>query len=186
MKMIYKHLKNNNFTLAIDTIETNSEHPLQVPPHIKNQKKIKEWINSRHLIKTLWPDLKLSRNSYGAPEIQNGAISISHTDKYVAVIKTKNKAAIDIEKIRSKALKLSKKFMNQQELQKFSNELNATICWSAKECLFKIHQKGKIDFCEDLKVELIEKDFVICYLFDQRIKLNYEKFDDHILLYYYE
>lgn len=186
MKTIFKHIKNSSFTLVVDTIDTNIEHQLQVPTNIKNQKKIIEWINSRQLIKTLWPELNLNRNIYGAPEIQNGAISISHTEKYIAVIKTKNKAAIDIEKVRPKALKLSKKFMNQQELIKFNDELNATICWSAKECLFKIHQKGNINFCDDLKVELIKKDFVICFLFEKRIKLNYKKFDDHVLLYYYE
>ena len=56
MKTIFKHIKNSSFTLVVDTIDTNIEHQLQVPTNIKNQKKIIEWINSRQLIKTLWPE----------------------------------------------------------------------------------------------------------------------------------
>lgn len=186
MKTIFKHLKNKEFSLAIDLIDPNISHQLVVPTNIKKQKKIDEWINSRQLIKTLWPNSNLSYNIHGAPQIDNGAISISHSNKYVGVIKSVNRAAIDIEEVRTKALKLSSKFMNEEETLKFKDKQNATICWSAKECMFKIHQRGNVDFCKDLRVESIEKDFVICYMFDQYIKLNFEKFDNHILVYYYD
>ena len=76
--------------------------------------------------------------------------------------------------------------MNEIEKAKFNNELYATICWCAKECMFKLHQKGKIDFKKDLKIKSIDKDFVTCYLFDKLLKLNYKKFDNHILVYYYD
>lgn len=186
MKTIFKHLKNKEFSLAIDLIDPNISHQLVVPNYIKNQKKIDEWINTRQLIKSLWPQLNVSHNKYGAPQVEKRAISISHTNKYVGVILSQKKAAIDIEQIRPKALKLSSKFMSNQETLKFKDQESASICWSAKECMFKIHQVGNVDFIKDLRVEAIEKDFVICYMFDQCIKLNFEKFDDHVLVYYYE
>ena len=45
MKTIFKHLKNKEFSLAIDLIDPNISHQLVVPNDIKNQKKIDEWIN---------------------------------------------------------------------------------------------------------------------------------------------
>lgn len=186
MKTIFKYIQNKEFSLAIDIIDPNISHQLTVPLKIKNQKKIDEWINSRQLIKNLWPSLVLSHNKYGAPQVNKGAISISHTSKYVGVIKSKKSAAIDIEEIGPKALELNSKFMNKKETVKFNDNQSATICWSAKECMFKMHQIGSVNFRKDLRVHSIKKDFVICYMFNQRIKLNFEKFDNHVLLYYYE
>jgi phosphopantetheinyl transferase len=186
MKTIFKKIKNNSFTLAIDVIDTKLNHHLKPPENLKNENKIIEWVNSRQLIKNIWPDLILSYNKYGAPQTQKEAISISHTKKYVSVIVSEKKASIDIEKIQSKILKISPKFMNDMELIKFSSEINATICWCAKECMFKLFQKGKIDFKKDLKVKSIEKDLVTCSLFNQNLQLNYKIFDNHVLVYYYD
>ena len=58
--------------------------------------------------------------------------------------------------------------------------------WCAKECLYKIHQKGKLIFNEDLKIHNISKNQIECSLLNRQYLLNYEKFKEHWLVYYFD
>ena len=78
-------------------------------------------------------------------------ISISHTQKFIAIIISASPVGIDIEKIDERALNTAPKFINLNVHKNLTNE-SATLIWSAKECLFKLHQKGDLNYIEDLSV----------------------------------
>lgn len=73
----------------------------------------------------------------GSPYMDNGPfVSISHTDGYAAVILSRdNEVGIDIEVRSSRALKLVTRFESEGEF--YTNSDSATLCWSAKESVFK-------------------------------------------------
>jgi hypothetical protein len=58
--------------------------------------------------------------------------------------------------------------------------------WSVKECLFKIYKKGGLTFSTDLAVNNIKECHVECFIFEQKYTLNYEKFEEHWLVYYFD
>ncbi|MGC6428044.1 MAG: 4'-phosphopantetheinyl transferase family protein [Flavobacteriales bacterium] len=186
MKSIVKQIKSPQFSVVIASIEQDLIYDDQIPFHITNFKKKIEWINTRLLLRNFFPKNELHYNKYGAPEINSKAISISHTNNYTSFIVAKKKAAIDIEKISDRTLGLVTKFLNLKEQEKFNTPIETTICWSAKECLYKLHQKGNLNFIKDLEVKFIEQNFVLCRLYKQEIKLHLQKFADHVLVYYYE
>lgn len=186
MKTILRHIDNTQFTLAVGPIQQGLKCNKIVPSHIVHPNKKTEWINTRLLIDRFFPNLSINYNQYGAPQSDKKAISISHCNEFTSFIVSNKKAAIDIEKISDKPLKIAHKFLSLEEQKKWHTPTTSTICWSAKECLFKLHQKGQLNFSQDLKIKSIEEKIVVCSIFNYEIKLFLEKFNDHILVYYYE
>ena len=88
-----------------------------------NNKKFKETVASRMVIKSLCPLLKLNyfgthNNNSGKPFLikNNVNISISHSYPYaVGLINKKKECGIDIEKISKRVLKINPKFLNKYE-----------------------------------------------------------------------
>ena len=72
-------------------------------------------------------------------------ISISHSKKLVAIIVSELKTGIDIEIISERVLKVKNKFLSYSDNIDESQE-DLTIAWSTKECIFKWHQKGNLNF----------------------------------------
>ena len=79
------------------------------------------------LLKKIRPNISIHYNSFGAPKTNTMEnISISHTNEKVAIIISKYKVGLDIEKISSRVLKVSEKFiqsgiylsLNQKEKSK--------------------------------------------------------------------
>ena len=78
-------------------------------------------------------------------------ISISHTDGYAAVIlNRKGRAGVDIEVRSPRALKLVERF--ESEGASYSDPDSATLCWSAKESVFKLVGKKVADFRETMHI----------------------------------
>ena len=81
-------------------------------PKFKKKERIKEFLSCRLLLNEIAPNTLITYNKYGAPEINtDDFISISHSNNMSAIIISKKRVGLDIEKISEKALKLSSKFM---------------------------------------------------------------------------
>ena len=127
-----------------------------IPENIKSNKRRKEWVCSRLLLKHLAPDTSLIYNEHGAPNLSDKtAVSISHSGIYCSILVSKEAAAIDIELISTKAERLNDKFLSKQEQELITTSEIYTLIWCAKESLFKIHQEGNIIFKEDLIIKKI-------------------------------
>jgi len=152
-----------------------------------NSKRQKEVLSSQKIIEIVYPKDRLEYDKHGAPQLSNGkAVSISHSNGLIALLIGKQSAAIDLEMISEKALKISPKFLSKEELALAKDAEHATLLWSAKECLFKIYKKGGLTFSKDLAIHSITKSQIECSLFEQKFTLHYEKLSTHWLVYYFD
>ena len=158
-----------------------------IPENIKSNKRKKEWICSRLLLKHVAPNTSISYNQYGAPTLSDeSTVSISHSHDYCAILVSKKTAALDIEFISTKADRLKDQFITKQEEELITKSEISTLIWCAKECLFKIHQQGNLIFKEDLIIKNIEENSIYTSLKKIAYTLHFEKFENHFLVYYFE
>ena len=129
--------------------------------------------------------LIISYNQFGAPKLNDGRkISISHSSDLIAVIISEKKAAVDIEKISNKPLKILHKFISNND-SILDNKMEATLAWSAKEAIYKLHQRGEIDFKKDIiiqKIDTIKKQIHTTFQ-KKNLVLNFQKINNHFLVY---
>ena len=154
--------------------------------HYSSKKRKKEHLTTRLLLNKICPNRSIIYNEYGAPELDNGKnISISHSKELVTIIVSQQQSGIDIEKISEKALKISSKFVSKNKRKLLTNE-KATLIWCAKEAIYKLHQKGNIDFIKDIKItdfEIEEKGKLKAKFKSEILILNYQKIHNHYLVY---
>jgi phosphopantetheinyl transferase len=152
---------------------------------IKSQKRKLEILAVRALLKEMCGNVKLSYNKFGAPVLDNNnKISISHSKQLVAIILSELKTGIDIEIISKRILKIKDKFISKYDNIDESQE-DLTIAWSTKECIFKWHQKGNLNFKDDILIKKINHSSkTIEVFFDENLFiLNFLKINNHILVY---
>ena len=154
--------------------------------HYSSKKRKKEHLTTRLLINKICPNRSIIYNEHGAPELDDSNnISISHSKELVTVIVSQQKVGIDIEKISGKALRISSKFISKNNKQLLTSE-KATLIWCAKEAIYKLHQKGNIDFIKDIKItdfEIEEKGILNAKFKSEILILNYQKIHNHYLVY---
>ena len=154
--------------------------------NFKTEKRKKDFLVSRLLLNELEPNQQISYNSNGAPEISNGKhISISHSKNLVAIIICDKKVGLDIEYISEKPLRLSPKFITNISQQDLTKE-KATLIWCCKEAVFKWYQKGGVDFIKDIIIPeftVKEKEIITIQFKNKELNLNYQKINNHYLVY---
>ena len=188
---IVQKIKKDNYQIAIWEINKSLNELIQLSDNIdiskfRNEKRKREIISTKLLLNELLPNASISYNTYGAPEIGNdNFISISHSSKLIAIIISKKKVGLDIEKISEKPLRLSSKFISRNQHSPLSKE-KATLIWCCKEAIYKWHQKRKIDFIADIKINpftIKDEDKLIAKFKSQKLTLHYKKIDAHFLVY---
>ncbi len=162
----------------------------------KSESRKREWLTVRNALKLLIPGANGSSIYYdgnGKPQIiADGFISISHTQEYIAVLKSNiSEIGVDIEFIHPRIEKLSQKFLSDDEKLAVSDENKIEklhVIWGAKEVLYKIHSIGGIDFKKDLSVHPFDyhvngelKASILKKGFKQDYKISYEKTDQCML-----
>lgn len=192
MGLLIKKEIDENTLLAIWSMQESLEAlqkmiPQEKKSHFNNLKRNKEWFATRVLLKEISPKSKITYTKYGSPRISDSKyISISHTKKLIAIIIGKNKTAIDIEEISNKTLSIFSKFSLKNNHPNLTKE-SATLIWCAKECVVKIHEKGGINLKRDILIKPFSalKEGVLYAAFnDVNYKLNYEKINNHYLVYF--
>lgn len=152
----------------------------------KNEKRKKEFLSSRLLLEQLNPNAIITYNDFGAPELDSGKyISISHSKEMVAIIISEQKVGLDIEQISEKALRLAAKFISAKNQSNLTKE-KATLIWCCKEAIFKWHQTGGVDFIKDIIIPsfiLEEKGQIKIQFKNKELNLNYQKINNHYLVY---
>ena len=152
----------------------------------------------RALLNTMFDEkVYLSHHDNGKPYIENDAtnISITHTNKYVAVILHPTEdVGIDIESLDRDFSAVEKKALSEDEIDDLDDEKRneqLAIYWCAKEAIFKRMSVYNVDFAEQIEVErfrpkgegeleasFIDKDDDEEEDFD----LEYMTFDRHVLV----
>tara|TARA_B100000287_G_C20472486_1_gene717824 strand:+ start:163 stop:741 length:579 start_codon:yes stop_codon:yes gene_type:complete len=153
--------------------------------NIASNKRKKEYITVRLLLKNVLPNAQISYNEYGGPELdQNKHISISHSKGLTAIMIADMPIGIDIEKISAKSLKISGKFILEKSHLPLTKE-KTTLIWCCKEAIYKLHVTGKIDF-KDILIDpfTIQNAGTIQAKFkDITYSLTYKRISNHFLVY---
>ena len=160
---------------------------IRVNDDIKSEKRVKEWICIRLILQKIAPNCTLYYDRYGAPLLTNGnAVSISHSKNFCTVLISDQQAAVDIEEINDKAYKTKGKYASAEEEKMITKSEVATLIWSAKECLYKIHKKGMLTFKTDLAIKKIKKSTLFTSLKGMPYTLHFEKIDNYYIVYYHD
>lgn len=142
--------------------ETFFRAAVSIEPEVHHPHKRLQHFAGRFLLVELFPELPVneirimnSRKPYipGNPYY----FSISHCGDHAAAIVSKREhVGIDIEQIQPKVGKIAHKFLASREAafmspqQKLSHQ---TVCWSAKEAVYKWYGLGGLDFRANMQLQ---------------------------------
>ena len=199
----------NNATVAVWQI-TETEEELRVLSStpademeeisfIKSESLRKQRLAVRALLNELFEDkVYLAHHDNGKPYIENNSINISitHNEKYVAVILDRDdEVGIDIESLDRDFSVVEKKALSEDEiddLEEDREEKNEqlAIYWCAKEAIFKTMSQYNVDFVEQIEIERfrskgegeLEANFIHKDGYEEELDLEYITFDRHVLV----
>ncbi|RMA66309.1 4'-phosphopantetheinyl transferase family protein [Ulvibacter antarcticus] len=124
------------------------------------------FMSVRHLLALEgFTDHDLYYDENGKPHLTGDKhISISHSYIFSAIIVSDEEVGIDVEKQRSKILKIAHKFTPIEEYRTLANDdaimRKLTIVWCAKESLYKSFANPGVSFIEHIYVEDFRLDSV--------------------------
>ena len=163
---------------------------------IRSESLRKQRLAVRALLGTLFDDkVYLSHHDNGKPYLENNPINISitHTEKYVAVIlHEEENVGIDIESLDRDFSAVEKKALSEDEIDDLEDEKRneqLAIYWCAKEAIFKLLSRYNVDFAEQIEIERfrprgegeLEATFVAKNE-EEEFDLEYITFDRHVLV----
>ena len=152
----------------------------------------------RALLDEMFEDkVYLSHHDNGKPYIENSVtnISITHTEKYVAVILNDNEdVGIDIESLARDFSSVEKKALSEEEIDDLEDDEKRNgqlaIYWCAKEAIYKMLGQYDVNFAEQIEVEKfrpkkdgeLEATFEDEDGYEEEFDLEYIIFDNHVLV----
>jgi phosphopantetheinyl transferase len=163
MPIFFQHQINETTRLGIWKIEESEEFfKANVPQHrdVTHPHKRLQHLAGRFLLQYLFPDFPYeliqiadTRKPFLPGEQYH--FSISHCGDYAAAIVSRDKrVGVDIEIPVEKIIKVRDKFLSPEEVAVFGSlDIDQlTMCWSAKEAVFKWYGEGGVDFREQMRL----------------------------------
>ena len=164
---------------------------------IKSESLRKQKLAVRALLDALFEEkVYLSHHDNGKPYIENNAtnISITHTDKYVAVILNDlDDVGIDCESLDRDFSAVEKKALSEDEIEDLDDDKRneqLAIYWCAKEAVYKKLSRYGVDFAEQIEIDSfhpkgegeLEATFIDKDGYEENYDLEYITFDRHVLV----
>ena len=164
---------------------------------IQSESLRKQRLAVRALLNELFDEkVYLSHHDNGKPYIENNAvnISITHTQKYVAVIlHDEEDVGIDIESLDRDFSAVESKALSEEERDDLDDDRKSeqlAIYWCAKEAIYKRVSVYNVDFAEQIEVERfrprgegeLEATFIDKDGDEMEFVLEYITFDRHVLV----
>lgn len=164
---------------------------------IRSESLRKQMLAVRALLNEVFEEkMYLNHHDNGKPYLENCVtnISITHTEKYVAIIThDEDDLGIDIESLDRDFSAVEKKALSEEEIQDLDEETKneqLAIYWCAKEAIFKRMSQNRIDFAEQIEVEKfhpkgegqLEATFIHKDEHEEEFELEYITFDRHVLV----
>lgn len=165
--------------------------------YIKSESLRKQKLAVRTLLDSMFEEkVYLNHHDNGKPYIENSSINISitHTDKYVAVIvNDTEEVGIDCESLDRDFSAVEKKALSEDEIDDLDEDQRneqLAIYWCAKEAVYKKMSQYNVDFAEQIEIENfrlhgegeLEATFTQKDGFEEEIHLQYMTFDRHVLV----
>ena len=163
---------------------------------IRSESLRKQRLAVRALLNTMFDEkVYLSHHDNGKPYLENNPvnISITHTEKYVAVIlHEEENVGIDIESLDRDFSAVEKKALSEDEIEDLEDEKRneqLAIYWCAKEAIFKLLSRYNVDFAEQIEIERFrlrgEGELEATFSAkneEEEFDLEYITFDRHVLV----
>ena len=164
---------------------------------IRSESLRKQRLAVRALLNTLFDEkVYLSHHDNGKPYLENNPvnISITHTEKYVAVIlHEEENVGIDIESLDRDFSAVEKKALSEDEIDDLEDEKRneqLAIYWCAKEAIYKKLSQYKVDFAEQIEIDdfrlrgegELDATFTDKDGYEEELHLEYITFDRHVLV----
>ncbi|MBQ3722805.1 MAG: 4'-phosphopantetheinyl transferase superfamily protein [Bacteroidales bacterium] len=165
---------------------------------IRSESLRRQMLAVRALLDEMFEDkVYLSHHDNGKPYIENCVtnISITHTEKYVAVILNDNEdVGIDIESLSRDFSSVEKKALSEDEIDDLEEDEKRNgqlaIYWCAKEAIYKMLGQYDVNFAEQIEVEKfrpkkdgeLEATFEDEDGYEEEFDLEYIIFDNHVLV----
>ena len=164
---------------------------------IRSEAQRKQKLAVRALINELFDEkMYLDHHDNGKPYLENCAtnISITHTEKYVAVIiHDEDDLGIDIESLDRDFSAVEQRALSEDEIEDLDDDSRneqLAIYWCAKEAIFKRMSQLRVDFAEQIEVEKfrpkgkgeLEATFIHKNGHEEEFDLGYVIFDRHVLV----
>ncbi len=124
----------------------------------KSLKRRKEELGGALLIDHLGirEDIRYLEN--GKPVVEDGHISISHTEDLVGLVFSPSPVGLDIQSPTPKLFNIKDKYCNEGELQLWGESLEKlTLIWSAKEAIFKVYGEN-LAFAEEIEISFGDQE----------------------------
>jgi phosphopantetheinyl transferase len=182
--LFYQHYINEDTRLGIWSIEEQEAFFLRKVPlqrEVSHPQKRLQHLAGRYLLQYLFPGfpyelIKIADTR--KPYLSNEAyhFSISHCGNYAAALVSKsNRVGIDIEIVRPVIENIKRKFLSEGEMSILRegesllhhsiqagtitgpNIESLTICWSAKEAMFKWFGEGGVDFRQHMLINAVAR-----------------------------
>ncbi|MCX6247012.1 MAG: 4'-phosphopantetheinyl transferase superfamily protein [Bacteroidetes bacterium] len=126
----------------------------------KSEIRKKQWLSYRILLKKMLAAdaVHLEYDRYGKPRLRDSTLflSISHSGNYSAAITSQTTpAGIDIETLKDRIYRISERFLSSEEIRNVGEDSRLeklTICWGAKEAVYKIYGRPEVDFQRDIYI----------------------------------
>ena len=165
--------------------------------YIRSESQRKQRLAVRALLNEVFEEkVYLSHHDNGKPYLENMVtnISITHTEKYVAIILHDEKdLGIDLESLDRDFSAVEKRALSEDEIEDLDDERRneqLAIYWCAKEAIFKRVSAYKVDFAEQIEVERfrprgegeLEATFIHKDGYEEEFELEYMTFDRHVLV----
>lgn len=165
--------------------------------YIRSESVRKQKLAVRALLDEMFGEkVYLSHHDNGKPYIENNAIAISitHTEKYVAIILSETEeVGIDCESLDRDFSVVEKKALSEDEIDNLDDEQKndqLAIYWCAKEAIYKLTSQYGVDFAEQIEVDdfrLRDEGHLTATFtdddgYEQELTLQYITFDRHLLV----
>ena len=163
----------------------------------RSESQRKQKLAVRALLNELFEEkMYLNHHDNDKPYLENCAttISITHTEKYVAIIiHDQEEVGIDVESLDRDFAVVEKKALSEEEIDDLDDDKKneqLAIYWCAKEAIFKRMSQNRVDFAEQIEVEKfnlrkegeLEATFIHKDEHEEDFELEYMMFDRHVLV----
>lgn len=207
MALYFKKQLDNGATLAVWQVTETEEELVELSStpsdemeeisFIRSESLRRQRLAVRALLNQIFDEkVYLSHHDNGKPYLENMVtnISITHTQKYVAVIlHDEEDVGIDIESLDRDFSAVEKKALSEDEIEDLDDERRneqLAIYWCAKEAVFKRVSTYKVDFASQIEVERfrprgegeLEATFIRKGGYEEEFDLEYMTFDRHVLV----
>lgn len=204
MPLIYQHSINSTTLVGLWHITEDESFFLTrvpLPQKVSHPHKRLQHLAGRYLLTALCPNFPLcelmvadTKKPYLPSEQYH--FSIAHSGEYAAaIVSTHQRVGIDAEIPGEKILKVKHKYMHADDIPALLQNADAyhrqqliTLCWCAKEAMFKWYGKGQIDFKQHLRIydihgNKIEGNIDAGFLKNtpNALSLSYRQFEDLVL-----